>query len=129
MVACIKAGIPAAARRSGGHPAKKSFQAIRVVVNDELRVLRNSLQEAIKILKPGGRIAVITFEPNEDKIVKQLFKEKSQVQIPKGMPAAPADETPTLKLVNRRPITAQDSELSANNRSHSAKLRVAEKLE
>jgi 16S rRNA (cytosine1402-N4)-methyltransferase len=128
LVDCIKAGIPAAARRSGGHPAKKSFQAIRVVVNDELRVLRDSLEEAIKILKPGGRIAVITFESNEDKIVKQLFKEKSEVEIPKGMPAAPADETPTLRLVNRKPITAGANELSANNRSHSAKLRVAEKL-
>ncbi|MCT4391768.1 16S rRNA (cytosine(1402)-N(4))-methyltransferase, partial [Lactobacillus delbrueckii] len=120
--------IPAAARRSGGHPAKKSFQAIRVEVNHELDVLRASLEEAISLLNPGGRISVITFQSLEDKIVKQTFKKYSEVEIPRGMPVVPEGIKPTLRLVTRKPITASEEELAENNRSHSAKLRVAEKL-
>lgn len=128
LVDIIKDAIPAYARRSGGHPAKKSFQAIRVAVNRELDVLRESLQEAIDVLKPGGRISVITFQSREDKIVKKLFKKYSEVEIPRGMPMAPADSKPILRLVSRKPIVATEDELEENNRSHSAKLRVAEKL-
>lgn len=128
LVDIIKDAIPAYARRSGGHPAKKSFQAIRVAVNRELDVLRESLQEAIDVLKPGGRISVITFQSHEDKIVKKLFKKYSEVEIPRGMPMAPADSKPILRLVSRKPIVATENELEENNRSHSAKLRVAEKL-
>jgi 16S rRNA (cytosine1402-N4)-methyltransferase len=128
LVACIKDAIPAAARRHGGHPAKKSFQAIRVAVNDELGVLERSLTEAISLLRPGGRICVISFESNEDKIVKKLFKANSEIQLPRGMPAIPAEMKPTLRLVTRKPIVAQESELTRNYRSHSAKLRVAEKV-
>lgn len=128
LVDIIKDAIPAYARRSGGHPAKKSFQAIRVAVNRELDVLKDSLQEAIDILKPGGRISVITFQSHEDKIVKKLFKKYSEVEIPRGMPMAPADSKPVLRLINRKPIIATSDELEENNRSHSAKLRVAEKL-
>ncbi|MCI1290043.1 MAG: 16S rRNA (cytosine(1402)-N(4))-methyltransferase RsmH [Lactobacillus sp.] len=128
LVACIKDAIPAAARRHGGHPAKKSFQAIRVAVNDELGVLERSLTEAISLLRPGGRICVISFESNEDKIVKKLFKANSEIQLPRGMPAIPAEMKPTLRLVTHKPIIAQESELTRNYRSHSAKLRVAEKV-
>ncbi|MHC6159335.1 16S rRNA (cytosine(1402)-N(4))-methyltransferase RsmH [Lactobacillus delbrueckii] len=128
LVEIIKEAIPAAARRSGGHPAKKSFQAIRVEVNHELDVLRASLEEAISLLNPGGRISVITFQSLEDKIVKQTFKTYSEVEIPRGMPVVPEGIKPTLRLVNRKPITASEEELAENNRSHSAKLRVAEKL-
>lgn len=128
LVDIIKDAIPAYARRNGGHPAKKSFQAIRVAVNRELDVLKESLQEAINVLKPGGRISVITFQSHEDKIVKKLFKKYSEVEIPRGMPMAPADSKPILHLVSRKPIVATEGELEENNRSHSAKLRVAEKL-
>ncbi len=128
LVDCIKEAIPAFARRHGGHPAKKSFQAIRVAVNHELEVLQRSLLEAIKVLKPGGRIAVISFQSHEDKIVKSVFKKYSQIEIPRGMPAAPKDSQPLLKLVTHRPIVADSSEINHNNRSHSAKLRVAEKI-
>ncbi|RVU73874.1 MULTISPECIES: 16S rRNA (cytosine(1402)-N(4))-methyltransferase RsmH [Lactobacillus] len=128
LVDIIKDAIPAYARRTGGHPAKKSFQALRVAVNHELDVLKASLEEAIKVLRPGGRISVITFQSDEDKIVKGIFKKYSEVEIPRGMPMIPEGLKPTLRLVNRKPITATASELENNNRSHSAKLRVAEKI-
>ena len=128
LVDVIKDAIPAYGRRSGGHPAKKSFQAIRVAVNNELGVLQESLEEAIKLLRPGGRISVITFQSHEDKIVKKIFKKYSEVEIPRGMPMVPADSKPTLRLISRKPIMASSDELEENNRSHSAKLRVAEKL-
>lgn len=128
LVDIIKDAIPARARRTGGHPAKKCFQALRVAVNHELEVLQTSLEEAIQVLKPGGRISVITFQSHEDKIVKQIFKKHSEVEIPRGMPGIPADAKPLLRLVNRKPIEASDLELEQNNRAHSAKLRVAEKL-
>ncbi|MBD5432606.1 MAG: 16S rRNA (cytosine(1402)-N(4))-methyltransferase RsmH [Lactobacillus sp.] len=128
LVEIIKEAIPAFARRTGGHPAKKTFQAIRVAVNNELDVLRKSLEESIKLLRPGGRICVITFQSHEDKIVKSIFKKYSEVEIPRGMPMAPADAKPLLRLVSRKPIVADSEELKENNRSHSAKLRVAEKL-
>ena len=99
-----------------------------MAVNHELDVLQASLEEAIKVLRPGGRISVITFQSHEDKIVKKIFKKYSEVEVPRGMPFIPDDMKPTLKLVNRKPIVAADSELENNNRSHSAKLRVAEKL-
>lgn len=128
MVEIIKAAIPAFARRTGGHPAKKTFQALRVAVNHELEVLEKSLGEAIELLKPGGRISVITFQSDEDKIVKNIFKKYSEVEVPRGMPMIPDSIKPILKLVNRKPITASSEELKNNNRSHSAKLRIAEKL-
>ena len=128
LVEVIKEAIPAFARRTGGHPAKKTFQALRVAVNHELDVLRESLEEAIELLKPGGRISVITFQSDEDKIVKSIFRKYSEVEVPRGMPMIPDSMKPTLRLVNRKPIVASKEELENNNRSHSAKLRVAEKL-
>ena len=128
LVEVIKEAIPAFARRTGGHPAKKTFQALRVAVNHELDVLRESLEEAIELLNPGGRISVITFQSDEDKIVKNIFRKYSEVEVPRGMPMIPDSMKPTLRLVNRKPIVASKEELENNNRSHSAKLRVAEKL-
>ena len=109
-------------------PIATTFQALRVAVNHELDVLQASLEEAIKILRPGGRISVITFQSHEDKIVKRIFKKYSEVEVPRGMPFIPDGMKPTLRLVNHKPIVASTSELENNNRSHSAKLRVAEKL-
>ena len=128
LVDIIKEAIPAFARRTGGHPAKKTFQALRVAVNHELDVLSESLEEAVHLLKPGGRISVITFQSDEDKIVKNIFKKYSEVDVPRGMPVIPDNLKPMLRLVNRKPIVASAEELKNNNRSHSAKLRVAEKL-
>ena len=128
LVEVIKEAIPAFARRTGGHPAKKTFQALRVAVNHELDVLQESLEEAIELLKPGGRISVITFQSDEDQNVKNIFKKYSEVEVPRGMPMIPDSMKPTLRLVNRKPIVASKEELENNNRSHSAKLRVAEKL-
>ncbi|MEJ6348318.1 16S rRNA (cytosine(1402)-N(4))-methyltransferase RsmH [Holzapfeliella sp. He02] len=125
----IKDAIPAFARRHGGHPAKKSFQAIRIAVNHELEALEKSLEEAISLLKPGGRISVISFHSLEDRIVKSIFKEHSEVDVPGNMPVIPDHLKPELKLVTRKPITASEDELENNNRAHSAKLRVAEKMQ
>ncbi|MGX4763573.1 16S rRNA (cytosine(1402)-N(4))-methyltransferase RsmH [Holzapfeliella sp. JNUCC 72] len=124
----IKESIPAFARRHGGHPAKKSFQAIRIAVNHELEALEKSLEDAISLLKPGGRISVISFHSLEDRIVKNIFKEHSEVDVPGNMPIIPDHLKPELKLVTRKPITATETELQSNNRAHSAKLRVAEKM-
>ena len=129
LVELIKDGIPAAARRKGGHPAKRIFQAIRIAVNDELGAAEDSLVDAIDLLKIGGRISVITFHSLEDRLCKTLFKEASSLpDLPPGLPIIPDNMKPTLKLITRKPILPSDEELVANNRSRSAKLRVAEKI-
>jgi 16S rRNA (cytosine1402-N4)-methyltransferase len=128
LVELIKEGIPAPARRKGGHPAKRVFQAVRIAVNDELGAVEDSLEQAIHLLKVGGRISVITFHSLEDRIVKTMFKEYSSVQdLPPGLPVVPEEFQPILGLVNRKPIMASEQELAENNRSRSAKLRIAEK--
>lgn len=124
----IKNAIPAARRRTGGHPAKRIFQAIRIAVNDELGSLEKSLAEAIDLIEPKGRISVITFQSLEDRIVKHTFKENSEVDVPRGLPVIPKDLKPILKLVNKKPILPNEEELAENNRAHSAKLRVVEKI-
>lgn len=129
LVDVIKDAIPARARRHGGHPAKKTFQAIRIAVNDELGALEDSLEQALEILKPGGRISVITFQSLEDRLVKTMFKEKSSLpELPPGLPIIPDDQQPDFKLVNKKPIEPSKEELTANHRAHSAKLRVIEKI-
>lgn len=129
LVELIKDGIPAAARRKGGHPAKRIFQAIRIAVNDELGAAEDSLVEAIELLKIGGRISVITFHSLEDRLCKTLFKEAASLpDLPPGLPIIPDDMKPILKLITRKPILPSEEELEANNRSRSAKLRVAEKI-
>ncbi|MED4812372.1 16S rRNA (cytosine(1402)-N(4))-methyltransferase RsmH [Bacillus atrophaeus] len=128
LVDLIKDAIPAPARRSGGHPAKRVFQAIRIAVNDELKVFEEALLQAIEVLKPGGRISVITFHSLEDRICKATFKEMSSLpELPPGLPVIPEEFEPELKLITRKPITASEEELEENNRARSAKLRIAEK--
>ncbi|KIL41744.1 16S rRNA methyltransferase [Gordoniibacillus kamchatkensis] len=125
----IKTGIPAAARRSGPHPAKRSFQALRIAVNDELGAFEDSLEQAIACLAPGGRAAVITFHSLEDRICKRLFaKNVETCTCPPDFPVCVCQKKGVLKLVNRKPITASEEELEANPRARSAKLRIAEKL-
>ena len=129
LVELIKAGIPAAARRKGGHPAKRVFQAVRIAVNDELGAAEDSLIDAIDLIKVGGRISVITFHSLEDRLTKTIFKEASSLpDLPPGLPIIPDHLKPTLKLVTRKPILPSDEELESNNRSRSAKLRIAEKI-
>ena len=124
----VKMAIPAATRRTGGHPAKRSFQAIRIAVNDELGAVEDSLEQALALLKPEGRISVITFHSLEDRLVKQLFKEVSQgPEVPRGLPVFPGQMQAPFALVNRKPIVASPEELEANNRSRSAKLRILRK--
>ncbi|AQW20582.1 16S rRNA (cytosine(1402)-N(4))-methyltransferase [Lentilactobacillus curieae] len=130
LVEIIKDAIPAAARRHGGHPAKKVFQAIRVAVNDELSALEDSLESAFDLLNVGGRICVITFQSLEDKLVKSMFKEKSSLpdDLPSNLPIIPEGIKPKFKLITRKPILPSDDEQEANHRSHSAKLRVIERI-
>lgn len=125
----IKAGIPAAARRSGPHPAKRSFQAIRIAVNDELNAFEEALEQGIECLAPGGRIAVITFHSLEDRICKQTFASLvEKCTCPPDFPMCVCNRTGVVKLVNRKPILPTEEELEGNPRSRSAKLRIAEKL-
>lgn len=123
-----KNAIPAARRRTGGHPAKRIFQAIRIAVNDELGSLERSLEQAIDLLAPKGRISVITFQSKEDRIVKHIFKENSEIDLPRGLPVVPDNLKPLLKQITRKPILPSEDELEENNRAHSAKLRVVEKI-
>ena len=124
----IKSAKPAKELKKKGHPAKQIFQAIRIEVNDELGAADESIQQAIELLALDGRISVITFHSLEDRLTKQLFKEASTVEVPKGLPFIPDDLKPKMKLVSRKPILPSKEELEANNRSHSAKLRVARKI-
>lgn len=129
LVELIKDGIPAAARRTGGHPAKRIFQAIRIAVNDELNSVKESLEQAVQIIDIEGRVSVITFHSLEDRIVKNIFKDYSTVeQPPKNLPILPDQiKKAPLKLVNRKVILPSEEEVERNKRSRSAKLRIAEK--
>ena len=111
------------------HPERRIFQAIRIEVNDELKVIEEALPQAIKMLKKGGRICVITFHSLEDRIVKQIFKKYSEVdEMVKGLPVIPEEYKPLIKLVNKKPILPSKEELTENTRSKSAKLRVIERI-
>lgn len=128
LVDVIKSALPAAVLRKEKHPAKKSFQAIRIEVNKELIVFKKSLEDAFELLNKDGRIAVITFHSLEDRICKHMFKEKCSLDLPYDLPIIPEGYTIDFKLVNKKAITATEEELSLNNRSHSAKLRIIEKI-
>lgn len=128
LVNIIKEGIPAFARRKGGHPAKKIFQALRIAVNDELNVFRQSLTDALTLLKKEGRICVICFHSLEDKICKRVFREHVEVKLPPGLPIRDSEIIRKFKLINNKVITASEEEVKENNRAHSAKLRIIEKL-
>lgn len=111
------------------HPERKIFQALRIEVNKELEVLEQVLPDAIDLLNKGGRISVITFHSLEDKIVKKIFKENSEIdEMVKGLPEIPKNYLPKIKLVNKKPITPSAEELQENSRSHSAKLRIIERV-
>ncbi|NLW03223.1 MAG: 16S rRNA (cytosine(1402)-N(4))-methyltransferase RsmH [Clostridiaceae bacterium] len=125
----IKAAIPAAARRKGPHPAKRTFQAIRIQVNRELEVLGKALEEVIGLLNPGGRLAVITFHSLEDRTVKQTFRDRAQGCVcPGDFPRCVCGREPEIRIITKKPVTASKSELDENPRARSAKLRVAEKI-
>ena len=111
------------------HPEREIFQAIRIEVNDELKVLEKVLPDAIEMLNKGGRISVITFHSLEDRIVKQIFKQYSEIDpIFKGMPDIPDEYKPKIKLINKKPILPSEEELENNSRSKSAKLRIIERI-
>ncbi len=111
------------------HPERKIFQALRIEVNDELEVLEKVLPDAINMLKSNGRICIITFHSLEDKIVKSIFKKYSEVNdLVKGLPEIPDEYKPLIKLINNKPILPTEKELKENSRSHSAKLRVIERI-
>ncbi|PAK87206.1 16S rRNA (cytosine(1402)-N(4))-methyltransferase RsmH [Lentilactobacillus parakefiri] len=129
LVEVIKEGIPAAARRHGGHPAKKVFQAVRIAVNDELSALEDSLEQALDLLKVNGRISVITFQSLEDRLVKTMFKEKTSLpDLPPNLPIIPEGIKLKFKPITRKPIVPTEAELEENHRSHSAKLRIIERI-
>ena len=128
LVDIIKSSIPFKAMRES-HPARKVFQAIRIEVNDELNVLKKSLEDAIKLLNINGRICVITFHSLEDRIVKEIFNKYTKVnQELNNLPFIPEEYLPNYKLINTKVITPSDKELTENNRSRSAKLRVIERI-
>ena len=129
LVEAIKAAIPAAARRQGGHPAKRTFQALRIEVNGELDVLERALEAAIRWLVPKGRIAVISYHSLEDRIVKRVFALGARgCTCPPDLPVCTCGREPVLRIVTRRPVVPTAKEVEANPRARSAKLRVAEKL-
>lgn len=129
LVDIIKDAIPAPARRKGGHPAKRVFQAIRIAVNDELTVFEAALKVGIDVLDISGRMAVITFHSLEDRICKTVFKQASEgPELPRGLPVVPEFARPALKVITRKPIIPTDDEIENNRRARSAKLRVAEKV-
>lgn len=124
----IKNSIPAAARRHGGNPSKKTYQALRIELNKELMVLEDSLEEMIEMLNPGGRLCIITFHSLEDRIVKSAFKTAENPCIcPPEFPVCTCGRVSKGRVVNRKPITASNDELEENPRSSSAKLRIFEK--
>lgn len=129
LVDIIKESIPAAKRRTGGHPAKRVFQAIRIAVNNELSVFESSLEQAIDIVKVGGRISVITFHSLEDRIVKNKFKDLATAcKCPKDIPICMCGGVKKFELITRKPIIPVEDELKNNNRAHSSKLRILERI-
>lgn len=129
LVSIIKAAMPAAAKDGGHHPAKRTFQAIRIEVNGELSVIEPTIRDAVSLLRPGGRIAIITFHSLEDRIVKQTFASlASGCTCPRDFPVCVCGKRPIVELVGKKPVLPGAQELEINPRSRSAKLRVAEKL-
>jgi 16S rRNA (cytosine1402-N4)-methyltransferase len=125
----IKQAIPAAARRKGPHPARRSFQAIRIEVNNELGVFEDALQQVVRLLRSGGRISVISFHSLEDRICKRFFQDQAMGCIcPKHFPVCVCQHQPVLNILTRKPIVPTEAEIAQNARARSAKLRVAEKI-
>ncbi|NTV89456.1 MAG: 16S rRNA (cytosine(1402)-N(4))-methyltransferase RsmH [Clostridiales bacterium] len=130
LVDIIKAAIPSSARRDGPHPAKRTFQALRIAVNDELGALQQVIGDAVSILKPGGRLCIITFHSLEDRIVKTEFQAKEKpCTCPRSFPVCICGKKPEVRVISRKPILPSEAELENNPRSRSAKLRVAERIQ
>ena len=130
LVDVIKAAIPASARRAGGHPAKRTFQALRIEVNSELTVLRRGLDAAVRWLNPGGIIAVISYHSLEDRIVKDTFAAfANRCTCPPDIPVCVCGNKPKVRIVSRKPILPGQDEIMDNPRARSAKLRIAERTE
>ena len=128
LAGIVKENVPQKVRRDG-HPARKTFQALRIAVNHELDVLESGLQGAFELLSQGGRLSVITFHSLEDRIVKQFMRDKAQgCTCPKDFPVCVCGNKPKVKIITRKPILPSDEELERNPRARSAKLRVCEKL-
>ncbi|MDD4237413.1 MAG: 16S rRNA (cytosine(1402)-N(4))-methyltransferase RsmH [Desulfotomaculaceae bacterium] len=129
LVEVIKKAIPAGARREGPHPAKRTFQALRIAVNGELEILKASVKSAVLALKPGGRVCVITFHSLEDRIIKDLFRElASPCTCPRDFPVCVCGGKKVLQIVTARPVPPSEEELAVNPRARSAKLRIGEKV-
>lgn len=129
LVDIIKAAIPAKARRDGPHPAKRTFQAIRIEVNGELEILDKAIDDSVKKLNSNGRLAIITFHSLEDRIVKNKFRDlENPCKCPKEFPICACGKKPTVKVLSRKAIVPTDEEIEVNPRSRSAKLRVLEKI-
>ncbi len=129
LVEVIKAAIPASARKSGGHPAKRTFQALRIEVNHELEELAIALESALRWLRPGGRVALISYHSLEDRIVKDFFASFAMGCIcPPDMPVCTCKNSPKLKIITKKPITPTPEELEHNSRAKSAKLRIAQRV-
>lgn len=125
----IKAAIPKAARMDGGHPAKRVFQAIRIEVNGELRILKQAVCDFVDVLKPGGVLSIITFHSLEDRIVKKTFQELAKgCTCPKSFPVCVCGKTPQVKILTGKAVLPSEAELDENSRSKSAKLRAVVKL-
>lgn len=129
LVGIVKDAVPASARRGGPHPARRTFQALRIEVNHELDVLDRGLRAAVRWLAPGGRIAVISYHSLEDRIVKSVFSELSAGCVcPPDLPVCGCGNVPVLRVVTKRAVTPTDEEVARNPRARSAKMRVAERL-
>ena len=129
LVDIIKAAVPQGARKDGPHPAKRTFQAIRIEVNGELRILENAIRDGVDCLKKGGRMAVITFHSLEDRIVKDTFNSLANAcTCPKNFPVCVCGKQNSVKVITRKPILPSDEEIESNPRSRSAKLRICEKI-
>ena len=129
LVDVIKAAIPASARRAGGHPAKRTFQALRIEVNSELDVLASGLEAAVRWLNPGGRLVVISYHSLEDRIVKDVFNScANRFTCPPDLPVCVCGKKPILEILTRKPLLPSAAEIERNSRARSAKLRVARKL-
>ncbi|PID83063.1 MAG: 16S rRNA (cytosine(1402)-N(4))-methyltransferase [Clostridiales bacterium] len=129
LVEVIKKAIPLKARKDGGHPAKKTFQALRIEVNNEIGILEKTIDDIVSVLNEKGRLAVITFHSIEDRVVKNKFKELSNpCTCPKSFPICNCGKKSTINIITRKPILPSDKEIEINKRSKSAKLRIIEKL-
>jgi 16S rRNA (cytosine1402-N4)-methyltransferase len=128
LVDLIRTSIPAAARRTGGNPAKRTFQALRIEVNDELGVYRRALPASLEVLAPGGRVVVLAYHSLEDRITKRAFTEVTTTDVPRDLPFVPEGHEAQFRLITRGAEMATDAEIEDNSRARSVRLRVVERI-